>query len=85
MAVGDAHAFLGFFTPVLTQLSFQSYRLLFSHALEEVRGENTPQANIYRLQVLNNNNNNKSGKLSQDTPVLPQVEKMGHAPNKIQV
>ena len=28
---------------------------------------------------------NKSGKLSQDTPVLPQVVKLGHAPNKIQV
>ena len=29
--------------------------------------------------------NNKSGKLSQDTPVLPQVVKLRHAPNKIQV
>ena len=28
---------------------------------------------------------NKSGKLSQDTPVLPQVIKLGHAPDKIQV
>ena len=28
---------------------------------------------------------NKSCKLSQDTPVLPQVVKLGHAPNKIQV
>ena len=28
---------------------------------------------------------NKSGKLSQDTPVLPQVVKLGHAPDKIQV
>ena len=28
---------------------------------------------------------NKSGKLSQDTPVLPQVVKLGIAPNKIQV
>ena len=27
----------------------------------------------------------KSGKLSQDTPVLPQVVKLGHAPDKIQV
>ena len=32
-----------------------------------------------------NKNQNKSGKLSQDTPVLPQVVKLGHAPNKIQV
>ena len=28
---------------------------------------------------------NKSGKLSQDTPVLPQVVKLGHAPDEIQV
>ena len=35
MAVGDAHVFPGF----LTQLSFESHRLLFSHALLEVRGE----------------------------------------------
>ena len=37
MAVGDAHVFPGFLTPVLTQLSFQSHRLLFSHASAEVR------------------------------------------------
>ena len=30
-------------------------------------------------------NLNKSGKLSQDTPVIPQVVKLGHAPDKIQV
>ena len=29
MAVGDAHVFPGFLTPVLKQLSFQSHRLLF--------------------------------------------------------
>ena len=40
MAVGDAHVFLGFLTPVLAQLSFQSHQLLFSHASAEVRGEN---------------------------------------------
>ena len=28
---------------------------------------------------------NKSGKLSQDTPILPQVVKLGHASDKIQV
>ena len=38
MVVGDAHKFL---TPVLKQLSFQSHRLLFSHATAEVRGKNT--------------------------------------------
>ena len=32
MAVGDAHVFPGFHTPVLKKLSFQSHRLLFSHA-----------------------------------------------------
>ena len=43
MAVGDAHALPGFLTPVLTQLSFKSHRLVFSHASAEVRGENTPE------------------------------------------
>ena len=33
--------FPGFLTPVLTQLSFQSYRLLFSNASAELRGKNT--------------------------------------------
>ena len=37
MAVGDAHVFPDFLTPVLTQISFQSHRLLFSHASAEVR------------------------------------------------
>ena len=41
MAVGGAYVFPGFFTLVLTQLSFQSHRLLFSHVLAEVRGETT--------------------------------------------
>ena len=35
--------FLAFFTPVLTQLTFKSHRLLFSHALAEVRGEDRPE------------------------------------------
>ena len=43
MAVGDAHVFPGFVTPVLTQLSFQSHRLLFSHASAETRSENTSE------------------------------------------
>ena len=45
MAVRDAHVFPGFLTSVLTRLSFQSHRLLFSHASSEVRGENTPVEN----------------------------------------
>ena len=40
MAVGDAHVFPGFLTPVLSR------RLLFSHASAEVRGENTPERNF---------------------------------------
>ena len=43
MAVGDAHAFPSFLTPVLTQLSFQCHRLLFSHGSAELRGEKTPE------------------------------------------
>ena len=39
MAVGDVHVFPGFLTSVLTQLSFQSHQLLFSHASTEMRGE----------------------------------------------
>ena len=53
MAVGDAHVFPGFLTLVPTQLSFQSHRLLFSHA-PDVRAENTQQRNFtstgYRTQ-----------------------------------
>ena len=39
MAVCDAYVFPSFLTPVQTRLSFQSHRLLFSHALrrKEVR------------------------------------------------
>ena len=39
MVVGDVHVFPGFLTPALTQISFQSHRLLFSHASAEVKGE----------------------------------------------
>ena len=50
MAVGDAHVFRGFLTPVVTQFSFQSHQLPFSHA-SEVRGvkrreESSPQPGI---------------------------------------
>ena len=51
------------------------------------------ELDLYRTIPLNNPRDegfrkhceNKSGNLSQDTPVLPQVVKLGHAPNKIQV
>ena len=33
---------------VLTQMSFQSHRLLYSHASAEVRGENTPERNFLK-------------------------------------
>ena len=46
MAVADEHVFPGFLTPVLTQLSFQSHRPLLSHALAELRGENTPEKKL---------------------------------------
>ena len=54
MEVGDARVFPGFLTPVLSQLTFQSHRLLFSHASAEVRGENTQERKFvstgYRTQ-----------------------------------
>ena len=46
MVVGDAYVFPGFLTLVPTQLSFQSHRLLFSHASAEVRGKNTPERKV---------------------------------------
>ena len=45
MAVGNTFVFPGFLTPALTQLSFQSHQLLFSHALE-VRVKNKPERNF---------------------------------------
>ena len=49
MAVSDAHVFPSFLIPLLTQISFQSHQLLFSHASAEVRGENTPERNFNRV------------------------------------
>ena len=46
MAVGKAHVFSGFLTPVPTQISFQSHQLLFWHASSEVRDENKPEINF---------------------------------------
>ena len=40
------HVFPGFLTPAVTQLSFQSHQLPFSHASAEVRGENTPERKL---------------------------------------
>ena len=47
MAVGDAHVFPGFLTPVLTQLSFQSHQLLILHASADLRGENMPEKTVH--------------------------------------
>ena len=38
MAVGDAHVFPGFLTPVLTLLSFPRHRLIFSNASADMGG-----------------------------------------------
>ena len=52
MGGGYAHVFPGFLTPVQTQISFQSHRLLFSYVSAEARGENTPKgkftSTVYR-------------------------------------
>ena len=53
MAVGEARVFPGFLTQVLTQISFQSHRLLFPHASAEVRSENTPERKVRLNRVSN--------------------------------
>ena len=69
MAVGDEHVFPGFLTPVLTQISFQSHRLLFSHASAEVRGENTPKNKVH-LNLVSNSQppGHESNTLTTDPP-----------------
>ena len=53
MAVGGTHVFPGFLTPALTQISFQSHKLLSSHASAEMRGETDPERKFRRKWVLN--------------------------------
>ena len=55
MVVVDAHVFPGFLTPVLTQLSFQSHLLLFSHASAEVRDENMQKRKFASTESRNHN------------------------------
>ena len=55
MAVGEAHVFPGFLTPVLTRISYQSHQLLFSHASAEVTGENTPERHFASIGSRTNN------------------------------
>ena len=64
MAVDDIHVFPGFLTPVLTQLSFKSHRLLFSHASAEVRGENTPERKFASIRDRTQNHQIMSPTLS---------------------
>ena len=69
MAVGDAHVFPGFLTPVLTQISFQSHRLLFLNASAEVRGENMPERK-FRLNRVSNSQppGHESDTLTTESP-----------------
>ena len=64
MAVGDAHLFPGFLTPVLTQLSFQSHRLLFLRASVEMKGKNTPERKFASTGYRTHNYQNMSHTLS---------------------
>ena len=69
MAVADVHVFPGFLTPVLTQLSFQSHRLLFSHAFS--RGERRKYAGKkVRLNRVSNSQppGHKSDTLTTELP-----------------
>ena len=75
MAVGDAHVFLDFLTPVLTQLSFQSYWLLFWHASAEVR---IRQKNVRLNRVSNSQpSGHESDTLTTEPPGRAQDER-GH-------
>ena len=67
MMVGDAHVFPGFLPPVLTKVSFQSHRLLFSHASAEVKGENTPERNFASTGT-SQPPGHESNKLATDSP-----------------
>ena len=62
MAVVDVHVFPGFLTPVITQLSIQNHRLLFSHA-SELKGKNTSEIKF----CLNRVSNSQPPGLESDT------------------
>ena len=49
------HACFPAFSPVLTQLSFQSHRLLFSHASAEVRGKSTKERKFASTRLRTHN------------------------------
>ena len=63
------HMFPGFLTQVPKLLSFQSHRLLFSHASAEVRGENTPEREIASNRVSSSQpQGHESGMLTTESP-----------------
>ena len=64
---GDAHVFPGFLTPVLTQLSFESHQLPFSHGSVEVRGGKNAGKKV-RLNRVSNSQLHKSDTLTTDPP-----------------
>ena len=73
MAVGDAHVFPGFLTPVPTQISFQSHRLLFSHAFSsgELRKYTGKKFRLHRVS--------NSQPLGHESDMLT-TEPLGHGP-----
>ena len=89
MAVGDAHVFLGFLTPVLTQLSAQSHCLFFLHASAEAkirRKESSSQPSL-ELKTVNHqvmgptrSQRKRLGRkrLSSETSVYPKECQMFH-------
>ena len=64
--MGNAHVFPGFLTPVLTQLSFRSHPLLFSHVSAEVRGENTPVRKFASTGYRTHNHEFAFGQMASD-------------------
>ena len=49
MVVNDAHVFPGFLKPVLKRISFQSHRLLFSHASAEAKIRQEKEIRLNRV------------------------------------
>ena len=71
MAVGDAHVIPGFLGSIV---SFQSHRLLFSHASAEVRGEKTSERKFASTGDRTHNHQVMS-------PTRSQLSHLGWAPN----
>ena len=73
MAVSDAHVFPGFLTPLLTQLPFQSHRLLFSHASAEIRGKKTLERKL--ASTVYQTHNHQVTSLTRSPPSHPSQSK----------